>query len=143
MKVQAMDIDPEAPGLSHPRVCSRVADFLEYIPERHEIPEWIVGNPPYREAEAHIRHALGLARNVAFLLRLGFLESSRRLPFWAEHPPSEVYVLAQRPSFTKGATDSTAYGWFVWRDGRAGPTLLHILDWKNSRGGAHGIKNHN
>jgi len=117
-----------------------VMDFLDYKPGAGVAPNWVVGNPPYLAAEAHIRHALRLAPNVAFLLRLGFLESAKRLSFWGQHPPSEVHVLAQRPSFTGKGTDSAAYGWFVWRTGRAGPTVLHILDWK--RGGEHGSEDH-
>lgn len=93
-------------------------------------PHWIVGNPPFNEAEAHVRKALDTATiGVAFLLRLAFLESTKRLPFWRENPPAEVYVFARRPSFTGGATDSAAYGWFVWRKGWDREPVLRWLEW--------------
>lgn len=93
----------------------------------------IIGNPPYSQAEEHCRHAIAIARDggtVAFLLRLGLLESAKRAPFWAQHPPARVYVLTERPSFTGGGTDSAAYGVFVWVRGYTGPTELRWLSWK-------------
>ena len=95
--------------------CKRhtVGDFLEY--ETKEPVFAVVGNPPYRVAEAHVRRALSLTSRVAFLLRMAFLESSGRKAFWQAHPCSEVHVLSERPSFTDdGATDHAAYAWFVW-----------------------------
>ncbi len=89
--------------------------------------DWIVGNPPFSDAEAHIRHALTLAPNVAFLLRLAMLESAKRRALWAETPLADVHVLPERPSFTGGATDSAAYGLFVWRRGHVGPWRGHWL----------------
>lgn len=106
------DMDPNAPGLElAPR--SYVGDFLEHRGEY----DWVIGNPPYKVAEAHVRHALHLADRVGFLLRLAFLESQRRRPFWNTHPPSGVWVLSRRPSFTGGSTDNSAYAWFVWERG--------------------------
>ena len=77
----------------------------------------VVSNPPYRHAERHVGVALAAGRNVAMLLRLGFLAGQKRGVFWREHPPSEVFVLSKRPSFTAdGRTDGSEYGWFVWYD---------------------------
>ena len=107
------DIDPEAPGreLGSPA-------FLGSFLEHWETYDWVIGNPPYATAEEHCRHALRLAPRVAFLLRLAFLESQRRISFWAEFPPHTVWVLSARPSFTfDGQTDSAAYGWFYWERG--------------------------
>lgn len=94
-------------------------------------PDWVIGNPPFNEAEAHVRVALNTCRvGAAFLLRLAFLEGAKRRDFWRNYPAAEVHVLTARPSFTGGATDSCAYGWFVWRRPFAGPTVLRHLDWK-------------
>lgn len=126
--VMAIDINPEAGGLSQ-GVASWVGDYLTY----YGSPTWTFGNPPFNRAEEHIRHALNTSRvGAAFLLRLAFLETEKRIPFWKEHPAAEVYVLSRRPSFTGGGTDSAAYGWFVWRKGRSpkAPTLLRHLNWK-------------
>ena len=103
-------------------------DFAQWHPSVARI-DWFVGNPPYNAAEEHVRHALGLAeRGCAFLLRLAFLESIKRRQFWEEYPPSEVYVLDKRPSFTEdGKSDSAAYAWFVWHTDR--PHQGARLDW--------------
>lgn len=94
-------------------------------------PDWVIGNPPFNEAEAHARVALNTCRvGAAFLLRLAFLEGAKRRDFWRNYPAVEVHVLTARPSFTGGATDSCAYGWFVWRRPYQGLTILHHLDWK-------------
>jgi len=113
-------------------------DFLSYPGENGlaSSPPLIIGNPPFCDAEAHTRHALSLRPSggvVAFLLRLAFLESATRVPFWQENRPARVYVLSERPSFTGGGTDSCAYGFFVWQEGHAGPTRL---DWIHSWKGA-------
>lgn len=91
--------------------------------------DWAVGNPPYKDAEAHVRHALSVARvGVAFLLRLAFLESAGRFPFWRAYPAARVSVFSRRPSFVaSGATDSCAYAWIEWRHGWRRGTELEIL----------------
>jgi hypothetical protein len=94
--------------------------------------DWIVGNPPYNQAEAHIRRALGLSGQVAFLLRLAMLESRARVDLWRKHPARKVWVLAERPSFTNGKTDSAAYGWFWWDQTWEGPTELEVVSWRGA-----------
>jgi hypothetical protein len=95
----------------------------------HPPPEtaWTIGNPPFSDAEAHVRHALSRTPGVAFLLRLAFLESIKRRPLWQAHPPAAVYVLSERPSFTGGATDSAAYGFFIWHRAHVGAPILGWL----------------
>lgn len=116
-KVTASDINPDAPALGRAQPpCQFTADFLACKPEPDNRPEWVIGNPPFNDAERHVRHALAHASHgVAFLLRLAFLESAARTPFWQDHPPAAVYVFHKRPSFTGGKTDSCSYGWFVWK----------------------------
>lgn len=94
----------------------------------------VVGNPPYKDAEAFVRKSLRLCSTgsyVIFLLRLAFLESQTRARgLWREHPPTSVYVLGKRPSFTgNGKTDATAYAIYVWRAGSSSQTTLHWLNW--------------
>lgn len=83
----------------------------------------VITNPPYSRAEEFVRRALlevGPTGTVAMLLRLAFLESKGRASLHAKHP-SDVFVLAKRPSFTgDGRADSAAYAWFVWGPGRGG-----------------------
>lgn len=104
--------------------------FLRDLPAI-ERPGWIVGNPPYRDAEAHIRRALDVTgQHVAFLLRLAILESAKRRPLWEDHPPRRVWVLSSRPSFTGGGTDSAAYGWFWWDRRWREEATLGWIDWR-------------
>jgi hypothetical protein len=86
-------------------------------------PDLYVMNPPFSLAEAFIRRALAEAAphraTVAALVRLGFLETPGRARLHREYP-SDLYVLAKRPSFTGKGTDASAYGWLVWGPGHGG-----------------------
>lgn len=117
-------------GASH----TRSDDFLSIL-RGEGLWDAVIGNPPYSEAESHVRGAIQLVQAfggvVGQLLPLGFLESKARIPFWKEHPAACVYVLAERPSFTGKGTDSNAYGFFVWkRGGLPTPTRLEVVSWK-------------
>lgn len=105
-------------------------DFLEFPSTEFSL---IIGNPPFSNAEAHVRKALSLRAPfgvVAFLLRLAFLESRDRVDFWREFPASKIYALSQRPTFTGGGTDNSAYGFFVWATFHRGPTELEVISWR-------------
>jgi hypothetical protein len=87
----------------------------------------IVTNPPYNCAEGFVSQGLKLARRkFALLLRLAFLEGSNRAEtIFLEHPPSRVWVFAERITFymkdaEKAGSGTTAYAWFVW-DKQAAP----------------------
>ena len=128
VRVSGVDLDPEAAGLA---LCddARVGDWPE-VAGAYDRCDWVVGNPPFSHAEEHVRASLRVARvGVAMLLRLAFLESAERAPFWREHPAAEVRVFSERPSFTGGKTDSCAYGLFVWRAGVV-ETRLRWLSWR-------------
>lgn len=123
--VSVSDIDPGAAGLgmveTWPVVASHSALDGWPWPEA-DAPEWVVGNPPYDEAEAHIRAALGVARvGVAFLLRASILSSRGRMALWTAPAPirlARIYYLAGRPSFDgTGRTDAVDYVWLVWLRG--------------------------
>lgn len=70
-------------------------DFLKS--EAHH--DCIVTNPPFSIALDFCRHALAHANNVFMLLRLGFLASEDRRPFWQAHPPRALFILCKRPGF--------------------------------------------
>jgi hypothetical protein len=126
-QVVAIDLNPDAPGLK--MVGSAVCDFLDVLPPNP--PDWIIGNPPYFNASEHVEHALNCTdRHVGFLLRLAFLESKRRAAFWKKNPCRKVFVLSERPSFTGGRTDNSAYGFFWWDILHNGPTELEVISWK-------------
>jgi len=127
-RVLACDVNPEAPGLDLAHSAHR-GDFLTCgISGR-----WTVGNPPFRGHEAHIDHALSLSRHVAFLLRLAVMESRGRISMWQRWPLRKVWVLAERPSFTDGGTDSCAYGFFWWDQLWEGPAeIVPCLSWRGA-----------
>lgn len=116
--VSGYDLDPEAKGAA---LCDDFynTSWLTIAPTSK--PDLIVGNPPYADAEAHVRKALervAQGGTVGMLLRLAFLETKKRRAFWSLWGSylDTVYVLAERPSFmANGKHDSCAYGWFVWR----------------------------
>lgn len=130
-RVVGIDVDDQADGLLDCDL-AHVGDFLEQRFAGRV--EWVVGNPPYRDAEAHVRRALEVTMgSVAFLLRLGFLESSKRADLWACTPLRKVWVLQERPSFTGGGTDSAAYGFFWWDLSHRGPAEVDWLSWRAPR----------
>src|SRR6266511_3303810 len=80
----------------------------------------VVGNPPFRQAQAHVEAALDLLRvgdRLAFLLRLNFLGSRDRVRFWRRPGLESVQTIAPRPSFGlnkhgKPGSDGTEYALF-------------------------------
>lgn len=103
-KTIGLDIAPIRPGIEK-------CDALTVEWPEHDL---IVMNPPYSKAEEFVVKALGYPGPVAALLRLSFLASRKRGAFWRMHPDCTVLVLAKRPSFVGGQTDSCDYAWFVW-----------------------------
>lgn len=74
----------------------------------------IITNPPFSQAMPFLEKSLKEAKTVIYLLRLDFLASKKRKPFWDANQISHLYPLSRRPSFTGKGTDSCDYGWFVW-----------------------------
>ena len=139
------DVDPDADGfnyLSQHKHTGRpgfVCDFLELTPEHIAASmggscTGVIGNPPYRDAEAHLRHALDVSdRHVAFLLRSSFLASQKRSrDLWAWAPLRKVWVISPRPSFTgDGRTDGSEYS-LIWLDKlhHTPATLGWLSEWR-------------
>lgn len=88
---------------------------VDYLQTEYNHVDVIITNPPYSLAQEFVTKALGEADAVVMLLRLGFLESTRRWEFWQENPLTSLLTLSKRPSFTDdGKTDGSGYAWFVW-----------------------------
>lgn len=79
----------------------------------------VIGNPPFVIAESILRRGFRFASRTAMLLRVDFLGSSERIPFYREFGPPALRVLPDRPSFDGEGTDSSTYAWFLWGDGFA------------------------
>lgn len=80
----------------------------------------VASNPPYVLAQRFVLKSLSIVKPggaVVFLLRLNFLGSQGRAPFWQKYPPAYVFVHSRRPSFTGNGTDATEYAHFVWVQG--------------------------
>jgi len=77
----------------------------------------IITNPPFSIALEFLEKSLKEAKTVVYLLRLNFMGSQKRKSFWQNNPPSHLFTLSKRPSFTGKGTDSTEYAWFVWDGG--------------------------
>lgn len=104
-------------------------DFLAKSPIWESTVDLVIGNPPYAQALEFLERALQLVErryrgevvgrgDVAFLLRVGFLEAepgSERDEFLELHRP-DVFVLGKRPRFRGRGDggDSATYAWFVW-----------------------------
>ncbi len=126
--VVVRDIDPDAHGLTLVPD-SKVADFLLSPPPEAAF-DWVIGNPPYVGAVDHIEQAIRCAKpggGIAFLLRLGLLGSTGRVPFWREFPCRQVSVIPFRPSFDGKRNGKYDYGWFWWQRGWTGKTTLVVL----------------
>lgn len=88
----------------------------------------IVTNPPFKLAQEFAERALDYAPYVALLLRLAFLESEVRRPFFERHPPAAIHVFSQRlPMMHRHGYDGPrhsnsgmAFAWFVWDAARGG-----------------------
>ena len=104
-------------------------DYLDrrYAPSHDARFDLILTNPPFSQALEFATKALDEGHNVAMLLRLGFLGSQKRLPWWQQHPVQRLFVLAKRPSFTGKGTDSADYAWFAWGSDFIRPPGIYVV----------------
>jgi hypothetical protein len=126
-----VEVDPARATLAAP-FCDRlvVGDFLSLDLAGLKVGT-VIGNPPYCDAEAFVRHALYLTApggSVHMLLRLAFLAGQRRARGGLWESLDAVRVLSRRPKFLERGTDSADYAWISWRkDRRPGAAHLWIL----------------
>jgi hypothetical protein len=115
---------------------SRIADFL-LEPSAPPGVECILTNPPYKLAEVFVARALELAPLVVMLLRLAFLESTRRTPILDGRKLARVHVFRDRLPIMhrRGwtgprASSSIAFAWFVWSRDHRGPATIDRISWR-------------
>lgn len=127
-QVQAMDIvDRGYPDTAVKDFFTVTKDDLAYSPD-------IVSNPPYAFAAEFIEHCLDISMDsvkVAMLLKIQFLETSKRYILFRKYPPKKIYVFVNRVNCGKNGvfSDSSSgvcYAWFVWERGYQG---LPEIDW--------------
>ena len=93
-----------------------IASSWEKFPQ----PDWIVTNPPFNEALPILQNSFEKTKlGVAFLLRLSFLEPTRKRAAWLrfiqQYQMMELIFGQPRISFTgDGKVDSVTHLWMVW-----------------------------
>lgn len=97
---------------------------MRRMPQETMVPyDLVITNPPFSLAMEVILASLKLVRDggfVVMLLRLNFLGSAERLPFFQANPPKRIYVHHRRLSFLpSGKQDSIEYAHMVWQRGFA------------------------
>lgn len=117
-RVHASDLDPASEGLRVAGVEALLTgwDATHGWPWPGERPDWIIGNPPFGDAEAHVRALLPVARyGVAFITRQSFTATAKRADLAARVWQS--WPISPRPSFTGGGTDAAEYNVLLWVNG--------------------------
>lgn len=130
-KVVATDlVNYNSPDQDHSR-----RDFLleQVLPDGVQA---IVTNPPFKLANEFVEHALRLCPRVIMLLRLTFLESTRRTSILDNGHLARVHVFKNRlPMMHRDGwtgprvSNPTAFAWFAWDRDHDGPTTLHRISW--------------
>lgn len=95
----------------------------------------IITNPPFKLGEQFWARACELAPGkVAFLCRLTWLESMKRMELFARYPLARVWICPWRPKLQRGRlatvddnSSMLAYAWYVRDATHSGPTALHWL----------------
>lgn len=98
----------------------------------------IITNPPYRMAQEFLAKAIKDAPYSAWLLRMNFVESLSRLPFFRATPPARILVssrrlpMMHRDGWTgKKSTSNQCHAWFVFERG-ATQSETRWFDWKEA-----------
>lgn len=99
------------------RIWAELSQGVDYLTSPLPFVELIVTNPPFTLAIEFLTKSLTHGLTIVYLLRLNFLGSKKRKPFFELNRPTHLYVLSSRPSFTGSGTDATEYAWFVWDRG--------------------------
>lgn len=96
------------------------ADFLGGVyPDKSF--DWVITNPPFRQAESFFFESQRVARmGIALLTRTVFIESIGRYErLFSKFPPTSFAQFTERVPMVKGRIDkkastATGYGWLVW-----------------------------
>lgn len=89
----------------------------------------IVTNPPYTDVEEHVRACLSVADEVFMLLRISFLEPTKKRRDILQHNLVSVNILPKRPRFRTdtNATDSVTSAWFRFKPEHINhPKILYL-----------------
>jgi hypothetical protein len=114
---------------------TKIEDYTDAVPEWDV--EGIVTNPPFNRALEFLQKSISEVPYVAYLLRTNWLESTRRLPFFKEHPPARVWVFSRRLPMLhrygwagKRAASNICFAWFCFDRRSDVKRQLGWVDWK-------------
>jgi hypothetical protein len=114
---------------------SRVDFLLEQTAPRGV--SFILSNPPYKNADAFVTHALRLVPRVVFLLPLSFLESEKRCGILDCGQLAKIYPFRNRlprmhqHGWTgRRVSNPYPYAWFAWDRDHRGPPVVQRISWK-------------
>lgn len=96
---------------------AEIFEGIDYLSTEFTDIDLIVTNPPFSLALKFLRKSLSEADTVIYLLRLNFMGAKKRKRFWQNNPPSHLFVLSKRPSFTGDGTDACEYAFMAWDRG--------------------------
>lgn len=98
----------------------------------------IITNPPYRIAQAFLTKAIRDVPYSAWLLRMNFVESLSRLPFFKTTPPARILVSSRRlPMMHRDgwtgpkSTSNQCHAWFIFERGATQAETMWF-DWKDA-----------
>jgi hypothetical protein len=91
---------------------------VDFLSVKEPLAKHILTNPPFKLAEAFIRHAHALGfESLSLLLKSQFWHAAGRLPLFKEHPPAVIAPLTWRLDFTGGGAPTMDCAWVVWGAG--------------------------
>ena len=99
--------------------------------------EATVTNPPFRDIERFVAHALKLSPMVVMLARLAFYESARRTPILENCGLARIHCFRKRLPMLhrdgwegRKANSGMAFCWMVWDSNHIGPTVIDRISWE-------------
>ena len=95
----------------------------------------IVTNPPYKFAQQFVEKSMSIMENgnlCCMLLKLTFLEGTKRYEMFKKYPPKHVIVFANRINCAhSGDFEKTpqyggavGYAWYIWEKGYTGAPMI-------------------
>lgn len=96
------------------KLWAELSEGVDYFGMGYGQVDLIITNPPFCIALDFLKKSLREAETVCYLLRLGFMGSQERAPFWRENPPTHLFTVSKRPSFAGTGNDKWDVGWFCW-----------------------------
>lgn len=126
--VWSTDLVPRGYGLQEPM------DFLAL--EGGTTDGDIVTNPPYNMAMEFVEKAMEMVTDghkVCMLLKLTFMEGTKRESLFAKYPPKRIHVFSRCINCWPNGVEpkissAVCYAWFVWEKGWAGDTVIKRIE---------------